>query len=223
MAAAGVDKTEFRQIRDTVYTFFYYSNKPVGVTEIVLQFKNHSKKMIESILDDLVAKKMIILKPFGKVKIYCLAQEMTFKLDEDIYTPEIDKEQDQSIEDKLLRYLKWNCDRHAKELAILKETNRSLDAKLAVYDNQMSVEELTRSIKDLKEFIKEYEGSDKKDTISAADFNRRKREHTLAKKEFTKRSNAFKEIVSGLCDGLGKSKAELLLDSGIEEETPCSQ
>lgn len=215
--ASQTDKSEFRQLRDTIYTFFYYSNKPVSITEIILQFKNNKKSMVEKVLEDLVNKKMIFFRIFGKSKIYCLAQEMSFEIDESIYTDDIDKTQDQSIEDKVLRYLKWNFERHSSELAQLKDKNKKLDTELSEYDNQMTTEELKRAIKDFKATIKEYEGRDKKEVVSTVDFNKRKKEHAEIKKEFSKRSQLFKEIIDSLSEGLNKKRKELFKEIGLED------
>lgn len=211
------DKSGFRQARDTIYTFFYYLNKPVGVSEIILQFKNYKKSMVEQVLDDLVAKNKIFFKMFGKSKIYCLTQNMNFEIDETVYTEEIDNAQDQTLDDKVLRYLKWNFERNSKELTDLKEESKRLDSQLSIYENQMSVEDLTRAIEDLKLGISEYEGQDKNEIVDTADFNKRKKEHMVVKKELTKRSNIFKEMVDQLCDGLGKSKSVLFKEIGLEE------
>lgn len=211
------DKSEFRQLRDTIYTFFYYSNKPVGVTEILLQFKNSKKAMVEKVLEDLVNKKMIFVKMFGKSKIYCLSQDMKFEIDENTYTDDIDKTQDQNIDDKVLRYLKWNLDRHSVQLTQLKEESKDLDLKLSVYENQMTTDELKRAIKDLKTVIRDFESRDKVNAISPTDFNKRKKEHASVKKEFLKRSNLFKEMINSLCDGLNKKKKDLFKEIGLEE------
>ena len=160
---------------------------------------------------------MIFMKMFGKSKIYCLAQDMKFEVDESVYTDEIDKAQDQNIDDKVLRYLKWNLDLHNTQLTELKEESKILDSKLSVYENQMTVEELNRAIKDLKATIKEFENRDKVEVVNPTEFAKRKKEHASVKKEFLKRSNLFKEMINSLCDGLNKKKKELFKEIGMEE------
>lgn len=210
------DKTEYRQLRDTIYTFFYYSNKPVILAEINLQFKNYKKTNVQKVLDDLVAKEKIFTKTIGKSKIYCLAQEMAFEIDEDLYTDEIDKAQDQTVDDKVIRYLQWNYAKHVDELNNIKNENKELDLELHEFEGQLSIEELRRAIEGMQETIKEYSEEEKKEMISYKEFNDKKKDHALIKKELSKRTKIFKGIVEMVCDGCGIEKKDLLKNAGIE-------
>lgn len=215
--ASQSDKTEYRQLRDTIYTFFYYSNKPAINTEIYLQFKSHKKPMIDKVLEDLVEKKKIVMKLFGKSKIFYLSQDMSFEIDEKVYTDEIDDAQDKSIEDKTLRYLKWNTDQLLSTLSQLKDENKELDAVLNDFENQMSVEELKRGIKEMKAIIKEDEGMEKEEVVDPSDFEKVKKEHQLLKKELAKKLGLFKEIVESITDGLSIKKKDFIKTLGIDE------
>lgn len=209
------DKNEYRQVRDTIYTFFYYLNKPVGLAEIMLQFKNHKKATVQKVLDDLVAKNKIFMRLFGKSKIYCLTQDMSYSVDE-CYTEEIDREQNQEIEDKVLRFLKWNYERHSDELNTLRNESKELDSQLKEFECQLTVEELKRAIKDMKSVIEEDKGTEKEESVSFEEFNKKKKQLTAVKKESAKRTGIFKDIVDGICDGCGVKKKDLLRDAGIE-------
>lgn len=221
------DKSEYRQLRDTVYTFFYYSNKPVSANEVALQFKNCKKNNLQKVLDDLVAKDKIFFRTIGKSKIYCLFQDMQYQVDESVYTDHIDQaflkektENDKNpelLDDKTLRYLRWCYENTLQKLNLLKEKSKSLDQSLVAFENQLSVEELKRAIKDMKEIIKEDSEEAKGEVISYELFNKKKKQHASVKKEATKRSKIFKEIVEMVCDGCGIKKKDLLNAAGVED------
>ncbi|KAM0681055.1 PSMC3 interacting protein [Glugoides intestinalis] len=210
------DKTEYRQLRDTIYTFFYYSNKPVIISEINLQFKNYKKTNVQKVLDDLVTKEKIFFRTIGKSKVYCLSQEMSFEIDDNSYTDDIDKMQDQTVDDKLMRYLQWNYTNHVDELNKLKNENKELDLELTEFEGQLSIEELRRAIKGMKETIEEHSGEEKQEVVGYEEFNNKKKEHTAIKKELSKRTKIFKGIIEMVCDGCGIEKKDLLQNAGVE-------
>lgn len=213
------DKSEFRQLRDLIYTFMYFCNKPVIISEIVLQFKSYKRSLIEKVLDDLAAKEMISLKLFGKSKIYCLSQKMEFEINEEEYTEEIDAEQDSKIEDKCLRYLKWNYERNSSKLKAAKEENKQLTDEIQSNENELSVEELKRAVSDMKSTVKDYENNeDKEITVSCDDFNKVKNKHQKLKKDLTERNLIYKNIVENISEALNLKRKQFLNTVGIDEE-----
>jgi len=217
MDTSQSNRNDYRQLRDTVYTFFYYSNKPVAMTEIVLQFKGAKKPALQAVLDDLVAKEKIFSKDISRSKVYCLAQDMSYEIDHDIYTDEIDRTQDQTVEDKTQRYLKWCYDMQLAELNAAKEESRALDSCLSEYENQMSVEELRKAVKGMRAVVKADDEKETEEKVSYEDFMKLKKVHGQLKKELEKRSRIFKEIVNGFCEGSGMSKSDLYANAGIED------
>lgn len=209
-------KAEYRQLRDTVYTFFYYSNKPVVMTEITLQFKGVKKPQLQAVLDDLVEKDKIFVRDIGKSKVYCLSQNMSYEIDEAIYTDVIDKTVDQTIDDKTLRYLKWCYDKQMEELGALKEESKRLDGILYGYENQMSVEELRRVVKDMRALISAHDSKGKVEKVSYEVFSKQKKQYSEFKKVLDNRNKIFKEIVDVICDGSGMKKTELYKEADIE-------
>ncbi|ELA41698.1 uncharacterized protein VICG_01202 [Vittaforma corneae ATCC 50505] len=183
----------------------------------MLQFKNCKKATVQKILDDLVSKGKIFMRTIGKSKVYCLTQDMTFEIDESIYTDEIDTKQDQTIDDKILRYLKWNYERHVAELIKLKEECKKLDQVLNGYENQLSIDELKRAIEKMKAIVKEYKGKGKQECVSYEEFNKKKKVCLNIKKELMKRTQIYKNIIDTICEGCGIKKKDFLRDVGIEE------
>lgn len=212
------EKNEYRQLRDTIYTFMYYCNKPIIGTELLLQFKGQKKATVEKVLDDLVAKEKLFLKLFGKSKIYCLSQSMEFTIGKE-YTDKIDSEQDQNIEYKTLRYLKWSFEENTKLLNELKIENKRLSEELAGFENEMSVEELKASIKEMNNLIKIDKENQKegKVTVDPKEFAKIKKTHAIIKKENINRNSIFKNIVDSICDGTGIKKKDFLKDAGIDD------
>lgn len=215
------DKTEYRQLRDTIYTFMYYSNKPMILSELVLQFKNQKKSMVEQILDDLVSKEKIFMKVFGKAsKVYCLMQNMEYGIDESIYTDDIDEaniKKYTEIDDKCLRFLRWNYESKLAELGALKEECKGLDGEISLYENELSVEDLKKAIINMKSIVDEDNQDEDEETVTYEEFNKKKKSHLLIKKELARRSGIVKDIADGVSEGLGMKRNEFLMNVGIEE------
>lgn len=212
-----LDKEEYRQLRNTMYTFFYYSNKPTAVPELCLQFKTQKKVHIEKILDDLVSKNKIFLKLCGRTKVYCLSQNMEYEIDDPNYTDEVDQAQDQAEEDKVLRFLKWRNAAVTSELKALKDLNRDLDAEILSLDTEMSVEELKKAIKTMNKAVEENGAYETAEYVDYEEFDGRKKQLVLMEKEYSCRKKVFKEIVSGVSEGLEMKPKDLLEEAGIEE------
>lgn len=211
-----MDKDEYRQLRDTVYTFFYYSNKPLAASEILLQFKNHKKAIVEKVLADLVAKDKIFVKAPGKSKFYCLAQSMDYQIDDPEYTDEIDAAQDQTEEDKVLRFLKWKQERLAGQLRELVEESKELDARIGGFDNELSDEELRQRIESMQAAVSEAPEQTTTEVVCSEEFEKLKKKHAQLQKEHASRLKIFKNIVGSISEGLEMKPSELLADAGVE-------
>lgn len=208
-------RNEYRQLRDIIYTFFYYSNKPVALSEIQLQFKGYKKATVLKVIDDLVEKKKIMAKAFGKSKIYCLSQNMTFNIDEE-YTDEIDAQQNQEIEDKTLRFIKWKYDNIMMKLEQVKKDSKLKEIEISQLESVMTEEEYERAISKMKAQIKEFKNISVENMITADQFNQQKKLLASIKKECTKRKNIFNEIIDNVSEGMGCSKKAFLEDVGID-------
>lgn len=215
--AGDSDRAEYRQLRDTIYTFMYYSNKPMTNTEILLQFKSQKKSVVEKVLEDLLAKDKISMKLFGKTRIYCLSQNMGFEIDEAAYTDEIDGDQDQTIDDKCLRYLKWNYERHTNEISRLREEGKDLDIEIGAYESELTVDELEKAICGMESVVEKEGCVQEEVAISYEDFNKIKKKHGMLKREQNKLSTTFKDIADRVSEGLGVGTKEFLEQAGIEE------
>lgn len=212
------DRDSYRQLRDTIYTFFYYSNKPVNMSELILQFKGHPKKLVETVVDDLVQKNKIFMKVIGtKTKIYCLTQEDNYEIDEE-YTDEIDNDQNKEVDDKKLRFFKWKNEKLKNELNELKKKSSDLDLKIAAFDNSLTTEELKNEIERMKREIESHDGERNYEYVDVNVFEKTKKDMENLEKELIKRKKKFKEMVEMISDGLEMKKKDLLTEAGIEDE-----
>lgn len=218
--SATADKENYRQLRDIIYTFFYYSNKPVNMSEIVLQFRSYSKKLVESVIEDLVQKDKIFMKIIGsKTKIYCLKQEDNYEINCDLeYTDEIDAVQNQEVDDKSLRYLKWKNAQLKTKLVELKEESVDLDNKIAAFDNSMTIEEMKNEIEKMINCINSYCEISPCEFIDEELFKNAKKEIAIYEKNYKQKKKIFKEMVGTIADGLEMKKKDLLIEIGIEVE-----
>lgn len=205
----------YRQNRDTVYTFFYYLNKPVSSSELALQFKTMKKKELETILDDLIARDKIFLKLFGAKKFYCLSQNHEYAEDSS-YTDEIDDQQDKKITDRLMRFYIWKSRETSEKLKQLKEESREIDAQIAAFDNEMSMDELKREVERLEKFIASNGHLKDIEVVDGAEFEAMKKKISVLQKENIKRRRIFKEIISAICEGSDYKESTLLEEAGID-------
>ena len=212
-----VRKTQaYRDLRSTIYTFFYYSNRPVNGTEVMLQFKNHRKADVEQSLEDLVERGKIIKKIFSKSKFYCLAQDMEYEIDDPEYTDEADAKQDQNEEDKVLRFLRWKRTALSGALKELKQETAQLDEEIALLENQLSTEELKKAVDGMKRQLGKNGKMNEGKLVTETEMENQAKEMGMLNKELVKRKRIFKEAVDALCDGLDISKQALYDEVGIE-------
>ncbi|KAI4290784.1 26S proteasome regulatory subunit, ATPase 3, interacting protein [Pancytospora philotis] len=210
------DKDEWRELRNTVYTFFYYSNKPIGGTELSLQFKNQSKKNIDSVLDDLIEKGKIVLRPMGRSKLYYLAQNIEYGIDDPAYTDEVDAAQDQREEKKVLRYLRWRHEQMNAQMQALKRQNESLSAEIGAYNGAMSDLEVEKAIAEYRAVLEENAQFESIQCVDSDEFARRKKELEALRKEALVRQKMCKEMVNSISEGLEIKAAQLREDAGLE-------
>ncbi|KAI5150653.1 26S proteasome regulatory subunit, ATPase 3, interacting protein [Enteropsectra breve] len=221
-----VSKEEYRQNRDTVYTYFYYANRPVALSEVVLQFKTIKKSVVEKILGDLVSKEKIMAKLLGKSKFYCLAQDMEYRIEEEEgYNDDIDaqmKEQNGSSsgkdgeDEKTLRYLRWKLNNLKEIRNVLWKENSALSEEITGYENELSVDELKHAIENMKKIVQENEGAEEIKVVDENAMEQKRKEHAAIKKINSVRKKIFKEIVDGVSEGIGCKSKELMEDAGIE-------
>lgn len=218
MAAAKKEltKEEYRELRDTVYTFFYYSNKPVNISELTTQFKNITKPRIEKILEDLVEKKKIFSKALGKQKYYCLVQDMTYTIDDPEYTDAVDAQQNQTVCDKELRFLRWKRANLLQTLKTLQLECSQLDEMIKVKEQELGTEDLIKAIEGMRAFIKKNGQVKELKLVSEADAEKQNVNMNRLRKELQQRKRMLKEMIDMLCDGLDLKRSELLSEAGIE-------
>lgn len=212
----GLVKEEWRELRNTIYTFFYYSNKPIGSSEIVLQFKNQKKATVEKVLDDLVEKGKIVIKTAGRSKVYYLAQDMNYEITDPEYTDEVDAAQDQIEENKVVRFLKWKHRILNKELQDLKHECEQLDLQITAFDGEMSAAELTKAIPELEKYVEANREFESVECIDENDYNARKKELEAFKKKDIARRKMLKEMLCSIAEGLDIKVGDLKEDAGIE-------
>ncbi|KAI5168341.1 26S proteasome regulatory subunit, ATPase 3, interacting protein [Pancytospora epiphaga] len=213
----ALDKNEWRELRNTIYTFFYYSNKPIGNTELGLQFKNQKKSDVENILNDLVEKKKIVSKAFSKSKIYYLAQDMEYTVDDSEYTDEIDETQDQTEDNKVMRYLRWKNKLLSMNLKTLQEECNEVEGSLALLNEEMTTSELVKAIESLESEISKFDSSVGEEIVEPETFEKLKKGLVTIQKMSTERSKLFKGMVAGISEGLEVKKQDLLEEAGIGE------
>lgn len=211
------DEEDYRQLRDTMYTFLYYSNKPAHTTELTLQFNNYPKKSVERALESLVERHKIVCKMNNKTKLYYLTQNIKYTIDESEYTDDVDMAQNQEVDDKLVRFLMWKNSRVNNTLRALKEESAELDRQISGYECEMTSDELIRDIKKMRASLSSYGEVDTESCVPQEEFQKTEKRLAELQKERQKRQKLFNEMVGTIADGLEMKKKELLENSGIDE------
>ncbi|ORD96011.1 hypothetical protein HERIO_2021 [Hepatospora eriocheir] len=190
MSTSKTKKDEdFKELRNNVYTLFYYSNKPYFLNELVLQFKGYKKTIIEKIITDLENKGLITIKLNNKTKIFHLNQSnLKYEKSEEEYKAE--------YETKLV------------ELKELKSLNSTLNSKVTSFKNMLTNEEMEEKIKYFKEFL--LENKNIKEGVNEEIFNKTVNNLKKINQIELKRKRIFNEIVNGVSEGMNMKKKEFL-------------
>ncbi|ORD99117.1 HOP2 [Hepatospora eriocheir] len=196
MSTSKTKKDEdFKELRNNVYTLFYYSNKPYCLNELVLQFKGYKKTIIEKIITDLENKGLITIKLNNKTKIFHLNQSnLKYEKSEEEYKTE--------YETKLV------------ELKELKSLNSTLNSKVTSFKNMLTNEEMEEKIKYFKEFL--LENKNIKEGVNEEIFNKTVNNLKKINQIKLKRKRIFNDIVNGVSEGMNMKKKEFLDEVGIE-------
>lgn len=208
----------YRRLRDTVYTYFYYLNKPVHLPEILLQFKDQRPALVREVIEDLIGKGKIFEKLVSKSRIFCLSQEMEYAITDPEYTEEVDAAQDQTVDDPVLRFLRWRRARLASEAAALKEACRGFDSRLGGLDSELSTAELREANERMRLTLAEAASVPTEELVPAEQVEDTQRRALAAQKELRIRTCIFKDVIGALSEKMDVSRRELMQLAGIEEE-----
>lgn len=236
--ATGTKDEAYRKVRDELYSYFYYSNKPVVMTELNLIFKDVSKKLLETICDDLEEKKVLSIKLNGKTKVYFLNQKSLSYIKENI---EIENENNNTqgniTENTQGTMQKMSCSVDVKkhrgktlkeleeEWKIVEEQNKQLieeniqlkEEKHAI-GSALSDEEMQKEIEEFKEFLEENKKYTEIELADEKTFDSLKVEENLLKKTFIFRKKIFKNITETVSEGMNKKVKEFLEEVGLNED-----
>lgn len=212
----------YKEQRNALYTYFYYANKPVIMTELNLLFKDTPKKTLEAICDDLEAKKLITIKLNGKTKVYFLNQENMPYTDTNGEVSQKENMQMTCSVDvknkhrKTFEEIEKENTEITAELERVMENNKKLKEEAHALGTALSDEQLREKIKEFKVFLdenkefKDIEVADKKEFDSLATKEQK------FKKLFTERKKLFKNITETVSEGMNKKVKDFLEDVGIE-------
>lgn len=236
--ATGTKDEAYRKVRDELYSYFYYSNKPVVMTELNLIFKDVSKKLLETICDDLEEKKVLSIKLNGKTKVYFLNQKSLSYIKENI---EIENENNNTqgniTENTQGTMQKMSCSVDVKkhrgktlkeleeEWKIVEEQNKQLieennqlkEEKHAI-GSALSDEEMQKQTEEFKEFLEENKKYTEIELADEKTFDSLKVEENLLKKTFIFRKKIFKNITETVSEGMNKKVKEFLEEVGLNED-----
>ncbi|OQS54788.1 hypothetical protein EHP00_1268 [Ecytonucleospora hepatopenaei] len=236
--ATGTKDEAYRKVRDELYSYFYYSNKPVVMTELNLIFKDVSKKLLETICDDLEEKKVLSIKLNGKTKVYFLNQKSLSYIKENI---EIENENNNTqgniTENTQGTMQKMSCSVDVKkhrgktlkeleeEWKIVEEQNKQLieennqlkEEKHAI-GSALSDEEMQKQTEEFKEFLEENKKYTEIELADEKTFDSLKVEENLLKKTFISRKKIFKNITETVSEGMNKKVKEFLEEVGLNED-----
>ena len=222
-ATGKLNKDEiYKKTRNDLYTWFYYNNKPVIMTELNLLFKDAGKKMLETLCEDLESKKLISIKLNGKTKVYFLNQETLKYKNEGETVENASNKMSCSIDNKTVEYKTFE-ELQQKEIEISEkyaevlEINRGLLEEINMLSNALSDEEFIIKIEEFKKFLEENKEYASIETVIPEEFDKLKDKEIKIKKIHGKRNKIFKNVVETVSEAMGIKKKIFLEEAGIEE------
>eukprot|EP00033_Pygsuia_biforma_P003494 GCRY01003824.1.p1 GENE.GCRY01003824.1~~GCRY01003824.1.p1 ORF type:complete len:211 (+),score=39.84 GCRY01003824.1:93-725(+) len=190
----------------SVLDFMRDVNRPHSVQSCVDAMCGRIKKTAcQRALEELTSQGTLIMKEWGKNKIFCIKQDEF---------PKVSDEELQELDDQL------------KELT---ESNTSLTAELkaisvevSTAQNKMTLDEICDTIRTLKAEIaqqnKMLKTDEKQESISKEDRDKLENQLNEYKKQWRKRRRICNEITDMLCEGMGKRRKELHEELGLEDD-----
>ncbi|EFN75613.1 homologous-pairing protein 2 homolog [Harpegnathos saltator] len=195
----------------TIYDYMKIQNRPFSVNDVVTNLHNeYSKTEVQKAMDELVANKKLFEKVYGKQKIYCAVQDLTYDADE-LMT--IDKELQSHAKEIESKYQEVTKEIKNKEVLL-----SSLKASLILEDAQKKKITLQQSIKQLT-----YKLDTLMETTSSVDLHESKRkaqkELDENSREYLKRKRICTDIIDCILENYPGSKNDLSEEIGLNLTT----
>eukprot|EP01086_Lenisia_limosa_P011346 TRINITY_DN37068_c0_g1_i1.p1 TRINITY_DN37068_c0_g1~~TRINITY_DN37068_c0_g1_i1.p1 ORF type:complete len:222 (+),score=61.52 TRINITY_DN37068_c0_g1_i1:46-711(+) len=198
---------QFQSDLQAVLDYLNTCNRPHSTQSLVDSMHGKIKKtQMQKCLDSLVVDQKIILKEWGKSKIYACRQDQF---------PKVAPEQMASI-DETIKKVAEEASRIAKEVAVLKTEFQQLTAKPVLENLKSLMEDLrkeldtkTESLKDLRENATVISDEDQVNVKT-------KLKNNVA--AWRKRKRTVNDMVGAISEASGKRPRELHEDIGIETD-----
>lgn len=181
------------------------NNRPHGVNDLVLTFKNHGTKVgILKLLADMAESNKIMVQSFGNKILYYAQIEEVVLCDEEI------KEIEMQLETEKMQNLKLveNVSKLENEYAELTRYPSNADMLAGTCKMKNAYEQNEKKMEDLSEGRR---------MVSKEDMVGINKELNIYKKMLKERKILYKNVFEMLLDGTGLTKAEFMEELGMDE------
>ena len=183
-------------------------NRPYSVQNLIDNLQGRIKKtQTQRICDELVADKILVLKEYGKAKIYVINQDLY----PDTSTEDLEKLDDQ------IKVRKEEMDKFQAQLKELQAEFKKITIEPTNQELDDMIKKLEKEESELSKKVSVFENKKTK-TISEEDMKKIEQKCKVYETEWKKRKRGCMDMINTISDGMDKNKNELIEEIGIETD-----
>ena len=183
-------------------------NRPYSVQNLIDNLQGRIKKtQTQRICDELVADKILVLKEYGKAKIYVINQDLY----PDTSTEDLEKLDDQ------IKVRKEEMDKFQAQLKELQAEFKKITIEPTNQELDDMIKKLEKEESELSKKVSVFENKKTK-TISEEDMKKIEQKCKVYETEWKKRKRGCMDMINTISDGMDKNKKDLIEEIGIETD-----
>ena len=183
-------------------------NRPYSVQNLIDNLQGRIKKtQTQRICDELVADKILVLKEYGKAKIYVINQDLY----PDTSTEDLEKLDDQ------IKVRKEEMDKFQAQLKELQAEFKKITVEPTNQELDDMIKKLEKEESELSKKVSVFENKKTK-TISEEDMKKIEQKCKVYETEWKKRKRGCMDMINTISDGMDKNKKDLIEEIGIETD-----
>ncbi|XP_019894820.1 homologous-pairing protein 2 homolog isoform X2 [Musca domestica] len=192
-----------------VQEFMLKANRPYAINDVVDGCgKDLGKSAIQKSLDSLVDKDILIMKMYGKNKIYFPKQNTnTAELKKDVF-----------LAKQKLAQVRQVLKSKENQLSEMQTKLRSLSKIKTVAQLEEEKENLMDDIRNINERLRHYEAQEKEAKLSAQDVKKIEAKYANVSTAYRKRKRICTDMLDAILEGYPKTKKALIADIGLETD-----
>uniref|UniRef100_A0A1I8P6E4 Homologous-pairing protein 2 homolog n=1 Tax=Stomoxys calcitrans TaxID=35570 RepID=A0A1I8P6E4_STOCA len=196
-------------VAKVVKDFMMQANRPYALNDVVDRCgKELGKAAIQKSLDSLVDKEILVVKTYGKHKIYFPKQnENIMELKKNIH-----------ITKQKLAQARQAFNSKENQLSEVETKLRSLSKIKTVTQLEEEKEKLMDDIRVTNEKLRCYEAQEQQNKLTAQDIKQIEKQYANVSTAYRKRKRICTDMLDAIMEGYPKTKKALIADIGVETD-----